>query len=418
MNMRPPEVAPEAAAAPAPVMSERRVALLGALLVAVGPFSMSLYTPAMPEIVQYFGTTDAAVRLSLSLFFAGFAVAQLVCGPLSDGLGRRPVTIAFMLIYAAASIMAVFAETIETLIAARFLQGIGAAVGVAMSRAIVRDLFANEQSARILNIIGMILGIAPATAPIIGGLTMEFFGWHAIFIVMAGAGLTIVTMAILVMKETVQRDISRIQPRALIATYRQLLGNKHFITASITNATTSGVLYSVATVMPFILIQQVGLTAGTFGLVMLIQSGSYLAGSVALRFLMPHFGAFRLVPVGLGLTGLASLLMLILLRLYEPSVLLVMGPMGVFTFGLAMITPAASTAAMQPFGRNAGAASALLGFMQMGTGLVGGVIMTLMGDPVHAMATVIPCLGACAVVSWMFWLRLDRKSPNPLSQRR
>ena len=86
-----------------PVMTERRVTMLGALLVAVGPISMALYTPAMPEIVRAFGTTEAAVKLTLSLYFAGFAFAQLFCGPLSDGFGRRPVTNGFMLIYLAAT---------------------------------------------------------------------------------------------------------------------------------------------------------------------------------------------------------------------------------------------------------------------------------------------------------------------------
>ena len=156
MNVHP--TAPVAA----PLMSERRVSLLGALLVAIGPISMALFTPAMTEIVRAFGTTEAAVKMTLSLYFAGFALAQLVCGPLSDGFGRKPVALAFMGIYLLASALALFAPTIEFLIAARFLQGVGAAVGVAISRAVVRDLFTNERSARIMNLIGMILGIGPA----------------------------------------------------------------------------------------------------------------------------------------------------------------------------------------------------------------------------------------------------------------
>src|SRR5690606_25098205 len=176
----------------APVMSERRVSLLGELLVAIGPVSMAIYTPAMPEIVRAFGTTEAAVKMTLSLYFAGFAVAQLVCGPLSDGLGRKPVTFAFMGIYAVASLVAVLAPTVEVLIAARFFQGVGAAAGVAISRALVRDLFTNEQSARIMNLTGLILAAGPALAPTIGGLTMELAGWQAIFLIMLTAGFAIV----------------------------------------------------------------------------------------------------------------------------------------------------------------------------------------------------------------------------------
>src|SRR5690554_588624 len=120
---------------PRPVMSERRVALIGALLVAIGPISMALFTPAMPELVHAFGTTEAAVKLTLSLYFAGFAVMQLVCGPLADAFGRKPITLIFMVLYLAATMLALFAPNIETLVVARMLQGCGGAVGVVISRA-------------------------------------------------------------------------------------------------------------------------------------------------------------------------------------------------------------------------------------------------------------------------------------------
>ena len=191
----------------APLMSERRVGIIGALLVAVGPVSMALFTPAMPEIVQAFGTTEAAVKMTLSLYFAGFAVAQLVCGPISDGVGRKPVTVAFMGIYLVASALALFSPNIETLIAARFLQGVGAAVGVAISRAIVRDLFTSERSARIMNLIGLILGIGPALAPTLGGVTMQLFGWHAIFVLMLVFAVVIVVVTQVSLVETVTRDL-------------------------------------------------------------------------------------------------------------------------------------------------------------------------------------------------------------------
>lgn len=398
--------------APAPVMSERRVGLIGAMLVAIGPFSMSLYTPAMPEIVNAFGTTEAAVKMSLSLYFAGFAIAQLFCGPISDGVGRRPVTVAFMAIYTAASVLAVFANDIDTLIAARFLQGIGAAVGVAMSRAIVRDLFTHEQSARIMNLIGIILAIGPAAAPTIGGLTMELFGWHAIFLVMAGTGIAIALTAIFAMRETVVRDLSRIRPLALVRSYGHLFSTPRFVTASLVNAGATGALYAQATVLPFILMERVGLTPSQFGFGMLMQSLSYLLGSLILRFLLPRFGAFRMVPVGLVLMGCAATATAVLLRLHEATFLLVMLPVAFYAVGIAFVTPAMTTAAMAPFPTNAGAAAALLGFMQMATGLIGGAVMALMPDPVLAMATVVPCLGAMSIAAWLVWRRLPEPKPT------
>ncbi|WP_439501725.1 MFS transporter [Aminobacter ciceronei] len=206
----------------APIMSERRVSLIGGLMVAIGPISLALFTPAMPEIVQAFGTTEAAVKMTLSLYFGGFAFAQLVCGPLSDGFGRRPITLAFMAIYLAASVLALMAPNIETLVVARFLQGVGAAVGVSVARAVVRDVFTHERSARIMNMIGILLALGPAIAPTLGGLTMELFGWHAIFVVMVLLGVVVMLVAIFALRETVTRDLSRIRPKALVASYGSL----------------------------------------------------------------------------------------------------------------------------------------------------------------------------------------------------
>ena len=214
-----------AAAPPAPVMSERRVSLIGALLVAIGPISMALFTPAMPEIVHAFGTTEAAVKMTLSLYFAGFALAQLVCGPLSDGFGRKPVT--YRLhghLSRRRRCWRCWRRTSRLLIAARFLQGVGAAVGWPISRAVVRDLFTNERSARIMNLMGLILGIGPALAPTLGGVTMELSGWHAIFLFMLAAGVTIMLVVRFAMVETVERDLSRIRPAgAASGSYASLL---------------------------------------------------------------------------------------------------------------------------------------------------------------------------------------------------
>ena len=132
--------APAAETARATAMSERRVGLIGALLTAIGPISMALYTPAMTEIVHALGTTEALVKMTLTLYFGGFACAQLVAGPLSDALGRRPVAFLFMGIYCAGSLFALGAS-VHALMLARFVQGIGASAGVAISRAVVRDLF-------------------------------------------------------------------------------------------------------------------------------------------------------------------------------------------------------------------------------------------------------------------------------------
>ena len=394
---------------PQPAMSERRVALLGALIMLLGPLSMALFTPAMPELVRVFGSTEAMVKMTLTSYFAGFALAQLVCGPISDGIGRRPVLLGFLGIYCVASVLALVAPVIEALIAARFLQGVGGAVGIAISRAIVRDLFTNERSAGIMNMIGMILGIGPALAPTLGGVTMELFGWQAIFLLMVGFGIAIFLIVKATMVETVKRDLRRIRPRALARSYASLLSSLYFMSASLVMAGAIGAIYTLATIAPFVLMNRVGMTPAQFGLGMLLHSASFFLGTVMVRALIGTYGAFRILPAGFFFIAAGSVTLAVILRVMEPSFLAVMGPMALYVFGVAFVLPAMSTASLAPFPHIAGAAAALTGFMQMGGGLAGGMLAVLFSDPVTALATIIPGMGLMAIVSWLVW----RSLPEP-----
>lgn len=408
MNVHP---APSVAAAPS--MSERRVGLLGALLVAIGPISMALFTPAMPQITHDFATTESMVKMTISLYFAGFALAQLVCGPLSDGFGRKPVIMAFMTIYLVASVIALVSPTIEVLIVARFLQGIGGSVGVAIARAVVRDLYVGESSARIMNLIGLILGIGPAFAPTIGGITMELFGWHAIFVLMVLFGITVVLICHYALKETVARDLTRIRPRALVASYGKLLSSSYFMACGLVMAGGIGAFYTLAVVLPFILMNRIGLSPTAFGFSMLAQSGAFFAGSLTVRHTIRRFGAYRILPAGIFFIVAGSIGLAVLLRVFEPTFALVMLPVALYAYGAAFVMPAMSTASLAPFPHIAGAAAALGGFLQMGGGLVGGLFASLFGDPVMALATVVPGLGVTALLSWLWW----RSQPEPVMAR-
>lgn len=263
-----------------------------------------------------------------------------------------------------------------------------------------------------MNLIGIILAVGPAFAPTLGGLTMEFFGWHAIFLLMVLMGLAIVIVALFAMRETVMRDLSRIRPAALVRTYGSLLATPYFMLACLVVAGTSGALYAQATVLPFILMDQVGLSPSQFGLGMLMQTGSFFCGSLAVRILIDRYGAARLVLPGLFCIGLGSVGTATLLGFYEPTFLSVMVPVGLYAFGIAFVSPAMMTAAMAPFPYSAGAASALMGFMQMGAGLLGGSVAALIGEPAFAMATIIPVMGLTAIISWIVWRNLPE--PNVL----
>ncbi len=392
------------AATAAAIMSVRRVSVLGALFIATGPIAMALYTPAMAEVVSAYDTTNGLVKMTLTLYFAGFATAQLIAGPLSDALGRRPVIIGFMMIFVAASLLALVAPTIETLIAARFVQGIGASAGVAISRALVRDMFEGDESSRIMNLMGIILAMAPALAPTLGGVMVTHAGWRSVFAMMMLFGAAVIAVTVWGLRETVIPDRSRLNLRHLGRSYLTLATNLHFMTTSLTIAGAIGAIYALATILPFILMQRLGLSPTEFGMGMLMQSGSFFASSLVFRQLMKRHSAYRLVTPGLVLIALGSGLIVTLL-VGDPTFLRVMVPVAIYTFGIAFVMPAMSTAALAPFPGIAGAASSLMGFLQMGAGLLVGSLAALFDDPVAALAILIPMMGLVACMSYIVYRR-------------
>jgi DHA1 family bicyclomycin/chloramphenicol resistance-like MFS transporter len=361
---------------------------------------MALYTPAMPELVRAFGADVSTVKLTLTVYFLGFALSQLVAGPLSDAFGRRPVVIAFTTLYLAGSVLAAFAPDSGWLLAARAIQGIGAAAGVAISRAIVRDLFTGRESVKVMNMIGIMLAVGPALSPTLGGVTLDLFGWHAIFLMMVAYGIIIILVFSAAVPETlVRRNSSAARPASLLSHYAKLVRDRRFMRPAIVLATTVGCLYTLATILPFILIDEAGLTPTQFGMGMLAQSGSFMVGSVVMNRLLRSIEAHRLVPLGLALCAAGAALLAVLSVVVPPHFLTVMGPIGLMAFGMPFVLPSMMTESLAPFPHMAGAASALAGFFQMGGGLLGSAVAAMLGEPIVALATIVPFMAAVAILS-------------------
>ena len=283
-----------------PLMSETRTAVIGALIVALGSVSMALYTPAMPTLVEVLQTTPAAIKMSLSVYLFGFAFAQLVCGPLSDAFGRRPVALGFFSIYVLGSVIAVVSPSITWLLIGRALQGIGVAAGVAISRAIVRDQFTGQSSARIMNLIGLMLAVGPAVSPTIGGVLLSTLGWHSIFLVMVVYGIVaLLVMGFWCVETNVAPNPAQAYPGQILRNYAMLLRDRGFMRGSLVLGCAVGAFYTMAVILPFVLMEKIGLTPTQFGLVMLAQTGSYALGAAVTGRLLRRIEVMRLVPIGL-----------------------------------------------------------------------------------------------------------------------
>jgi len=390
-------------------MSERRTSMLGALLATLGPISMSIYTPAMPELVRAFVTTESMIKLTLSVYFGGFSVAQLIAGPMSDAFGRKKATLAFVGINLLGSLICAFAPSVDWLLAGRLIQGIGASVGITVARAIVRDQFVGAEASRIMNLIGIMLAIGPAMAPTLGGLALAAFGWQAIFFLLVGFGLLAILAVIIFMRETATPDRRRARPGPLLSAYGELARDPRFVAAAVVLGGSVGALYAQSTMLSFILIDKVGMTPTAFGLGMLMQTGSYFSGSVCLRLTAAKLGGEGSVRVGLVCCGLGGLLIALSVHFIEPSYLSVMLPVAFSSFGIAFLTPHMTTAALQSFPHIAGSASAMMGFIQMAGGFFGGLAAALLGTPFIAFGMIIPAMLFVSVASYFWFLTSTRR---------
>ncbi|MBJ3786796.1 multidrug effflux MFS transporter [Devosia sp. MSA67] len=380
-------------------MSARRTAIIGGLMVATGPLSLTLYSPALPTIVADFGTTDAAGKLTLTVYFAAFALAQLICGPLSDRYGRRAVGLAFFAIYVLGSLIGAMAPSLEILFLGRFVQGFGVSAGVALSRAMVRDQFVGGEAIRILTLINLILTVTPAVAPTLGSVILLMGSWHHMFLVMAGFGLAILALLSWGARETLPPE-NRVpfRPGIVFGNYRQLLSSPDFLFPSLLLGLTFSGFHGFTALLPFIFIDDMGLTPFQFAMAMLAQTGSFIAGNLATGFLSSRVPPSRLVTIALVSLVVSGIGFAVLPVLYPQSVIAIMVPVGVWMFGLAFISPSATAAAMAGFGAIAGAAGALTGFFQVGGGFAGSLAAgTLFPDARTALTIQLPVVAALTV---------------------
>lgn len=405
-----------ASSAPGPLMTEREVAVIGGLMVMLGPISLSMYTPALPTLVTAFGTSIATVKLTLTVFFLGFAFSQLACGPLSDAFGRRPVALGFFGIYLVGSVVAMLAPGVGLLIAGRALQGIGCAAGIALSRALVRDQYTGQASARIMNLIGTLLAIGPAVSPTLGGILLGVASWHVIFVVMAAYGLVLVAVLALRVPETNRApDRVHASPRGIARNYRRLLTDRAFMRPALTAGCGLGGIYTLSALLPFILIERVGLSPTGFGFAMVLQTGAFMTGTLIARPLLKRHSAQSLVAPGLALVAAGAAGLALSPQLLPLSTASVMLPISLWACGIALMLPGCTTSALAGVAPIAGAASALMGFLQIGSGFLGTSLAVLFPSPLVAMMVLLPGFAVTAVGAHVLLAPRRQMAPAPVT---
>lgn len=381
--------------------------VLLAAAVALGPLAIDMYLPALPMIGDNLSASAGEVQLTLSLYLVGFAIAQLLCGPLADRFGRKPIMIGGFVLFAIASIGCALAESIETLLAFRFLQALGGSAGPVLGRAAVRDIYTPREAARIMAILASIMALAPAIAPTLGGFMMVNLGWESLFLALGAYSLLMALVVAFGIPEPMKPEHRQSMAiRSLLRNYRVIGSDIRFIGYTLTNSLAFAGLFAFLSGSSFVLIEFFGVKPQYFGLFFACVVAGYIAGNLmAIRLgrrLMPDQILFR----GLVVAVIGSLVMSGLALESVNSVWAIILPQMVFMAGVGMLLPQTMAGALASFPSMAGSASALFGFTQMTVAATVGVLVGYFhnGTPV-VMASIIAICAVSALASYLLLVR-------------
>jgi DHA1 family bicyclomycin/chloramphenicol resistance-like MFS transporter len=391
------------------------IAILGALT-AIGPFSIDMYLPGFPAIAKTFHTNTAQVALSLSSFFIGISVGQLLYGPLLDRFGRKNPLYVGMVLYIIASVGCFFATSIEALIVLRFVQAVGSCAAAVGSMAMVRDIFPVKDIAKVFALLILILGVSPMIAPTVGGYVSAEFGWRLIFVILASIAVLILLAVIFFLKESYQPDPSySLKPKPIILSFLSVLKHPQFYTYAICGAIGFSGLFAYLAASPFVFMDVYGISSKVYGWIFALLSVGFIGSSQLNNLLMSRYKSEKIINFSLGIMVVLSLIFLVgsINGWFNVAGTIVM------IFGIlccvGITYPNTTALSLAPFSKNAGTAAALMGAFQMAVGSLTSIIVSLFKD-----RSAIPMAGiifGAAFLAFVVLMIGKRMVPEQLEQQ-
>lgn len=390
-------------------------ALILGLLSAIGPFAIDMYLPALPTIREALHTDVDTAQLSLMVFFAAVGIGQLIYGPVSDMVGRKPPIYFGLVLFALGSIGCAMAPDIHTLIAFRFVQGLGACAGMVIPRAIVRDMHTGHDAAQLMSLLMLVFSVSPILAPLTGSLVIRLASWRGIFWTVAVAAVLGLVLAATALKETRPRE-ARVASnvRSALSAYGTLLRDPHYLGLVFICSFGVASFFAYLANSSFVLIDHYGLSPTLYGLAFSVNAVAFIGAAQFTGGLGKRYGLPRLVRtavVGYSVV-MVALLLLNLAGIDNLGVLMALLFVGYGFLGLVM--PSSAVLALEEHGKIAGTASALLGTIQFGTGaLVIGVVGRFLDGTARPM---LAGIAACSVIALVLAQRTLRHRPAPVAE--
>jgi DHA1 family bicyclomycin/chloramphenicol resistance-like MFS transporter len=404
--------APKTVAKPANDVPSGFLVLLIAMS-GLGPMSMQAIMPALPALAAYFREDIAVAQLTISLYLVGLACSQLLVGPLSDKFGRRPVILCGLFLMVVSNAAGIFAETLPQVIAARIVQALGAAAGLAVGRAMIRDLYDRDRAASMIGIVVGSMMIAPMIGPFIGGVLETAYGWRTVFWFLGAVSLVIFLWAWATLPET-RRVRTGPDATGFSHDVRSLIASPQYHGFVIAQALAAATFFIFASGGAYVVITQMGRSSAEYGAWFALGSIAYMAGNLTCARLTPKIGGHRMIWIGLTLQILGSVVNLVwgLIGLNANPAWLFITQM-VVAFGNGYVMPNVAAGAISVRPQAAGTASGVLGFVQMSVGAaVSQIGAHLGGDytttvPLNLAGVILSMM--CAMVVALLITRYERR---------
>lgn len=366
-----------------------------------GTMAMHIFVPALPVAGQGLGASPSSMQQTITLYVLGLAAGQLIYGPVSDALGRRPALLIGLVIYFCASLLALVAPTLEWLVAARLMQALGGAAGITLGRAIVRDVADPARVTKDLALLNLLTLVGPGLSPIIGAYLADHFGWRSIYVFLLLMGLAMVVCSFRLLPET-NLNKRPLRIRVIGSDYLGLLSNARFAAYALGGACATTALYPYLASVSYIVHSHMGLPVRDIGWFAASTIVGASFGTLTARRVASRWTNERLLFLGAGLslTMALTLLAVHLLGALSPAALLAITI--TMTFGAGLASPAALASALNSAPLLAGSAAGVYGFGQMAMGALGTFVVGYGDDPVLACAITQICLTALAYASFSF----------------
>jgi len=370
---------------------------------AVGPLTLNILAPAMPALVTTLGAGTGTVQLTLSLFLLGMATSQLVLGTLSDRFGRRPVMLAGLALTVVASFAALASTSIVGLIVARTFQAFGATVGIVVGRAVIRDLYDRDRAASMIGWVTMAMVIAPMIAPLIGGALDTTLGWRAIFVFIGLFAATVLAWVAFRLPET--RTVATGEGFGhFITASGSLLTNRKYLGYALVAATNSAMFFTFIGGAPHVVVTQMHRSSAEYGVWFIFLSLAYMFGNFAAGRWSVKYGVDFMIRAGVAVTVLGAavgMLWVLIDPFGGPAVVMV--PQMIIGFASGFMLPNAIAGAVSVRPQASGAASGIMGFMQMGLGAATAQLVGHLLDGAQTalpLASIVLVLCACGLVAF------------------